>query len=196
MRDGGEWTKDSPHWTLLIRNTFGWPSSSSRTLHANRGMSEPRGRLARWSVSLRAVLAASLGRLARWSASLRAVLAASLGAHRKAQHARVCFAGGRYFSRQRQLRECRCSARSAKRLAESSLGNCMLGVWLCPSRSRAPGGTRGGTGCKGAHHRSRYSPIRTLVRSAPPNHGEVMRGPCQRKGIRSKRDQTPPRHSV
>ena len=148
------------------------------TLHANTGMSEPRGRLARWSVSL------------------RAVLAASLGAHRKAQHARVCFAGGRYFSRQRQLRECRCSARSAKPLAESSLGNCMLGVWLCPSRSRAPGGTRGGTGCKGAHHRSRYSPFRTLVRSAPPNHGEVMRGPCQRKGIRSKRDQIPPpRHS-
>ena len=117
------------------------------TLYALRGMSEPRGRLARCSVSL------------------RAVLAASLGAHRKAQHARVCFAGGRYFSRQRQLRECRCSARSAKRLAESSLGNCMLGVWLCPSRSRAPGGTRGGTGCKGAHHRSRYSPFRTLVRS-------------------------------
>ena len=88
------------------------------------------------------------------------MLAASLGAHRKAQHARVCFAGGRYFSRQRQLRECRCSARSAKRLAESTLGNCMLGVWLCPSRSSAPGGTRGGTGCKGAHHRSRYSPFR------------------------------------
>ena len=63
--------------------------------------------------------------------------------------------------------------RSAKRLAESSLGNCMLGVWLCPSRSRAPGETRGGTGCKGAHHRSRYSPFRPLVRSAPPNHGEV-----------------------
>ena len=147
-------------------------------IYALPGMSEPRGRLAQCSVSL------------------RAVLAASLGAHRKAQHARVCFAGGRYFSRQRQLRECRCSARSAKRLAESSLGNCMLGVWLCPSRSRAPGGTRGGTGCKGAHHRSRYSPFRTLVRSAPPNHGEVMRGPCQRKGIRSKRDQTPPRHSV
>ena len=117
------------------------------TLHANGGMSEPRGRLARWSVGL------------------RAVLAASLGAHRKAQHARVCFAGGRYFSRQRQLRECRCSARSAKRLAESSLGNCMLGVWLCPSRSRAPGGTRGGTGCKGAHHRSRYSPFRHWLKS-------------------------------
>ena len=48
-------------------------------------------------------------------------------------------------------------------------------VWLCPSRSRAPGGTWGDTGCKGAHHRSRYSPFRTLVRSAPPNHGEVMR---------------------
>ena len=117
------------------------------TLHANTGMSEPRGRLARWSVSL------------------RAVLAASLGAHRKAQHARVCFAGGRYFSRQRQLRECRCSARSAKRLAESTLGNCMLGVWLCPSRSRAPGGTRGGTGCKGAHHRSRYSPFRHWLKA-------------------------------
>jgi len=99
--------------------------SSSSPLHANTGMSEPRGRLARWSVSL------------------RAVLAASLGAHRKAQHARVCFAGGRYFSRQRQLRECRCSARSAKRLAESTLGNCMLGFWLCPSRIRAPGGNPG-----------------------------------------------------
>ena len=105
------------------------------------------------------------GRLAQCSVSLHAVLAASLGAHRKAQHARVCFAGGRYFSRQRQLRECRCSARSAKRLAESTLGNCMLGVWLCPSRSRAPGGTRGGTGCKGAHHRSRYSPFRRWLKT-------------------------------
>ena len=105
------------------------------------------------------------GRLAQCSVSLRAVLAASLGAHRKAQHARVCFAGGRYFSRQRQLRECCCSARSAKRLAESTLGNCMLGVWLCPSRSRAPGGTRGGTGCKGAHHRSRYSPFRHWLKA-------------------------------
>ena len=95
------------------------------SIYALQGMSEPRGRLAQCSVSL------------------RAVLAASLGAHRKAQHARVCFAGGRYFSRQRQLRECRCSARSAKRLAESSLGNCMLGFWLCPSRSRAPGGDPG-----------------------------------------------------
>ena len=94
-------------------------------LYALPGMSEPRGRLAQCSVSL------------------RAVLAASLGAHRKAQHARVCFAGGRYFSRQRQLRECRCSARSAKRLAESTLGNCMLGFWLCPSRIRAPGGNPG-----------------------------------------------------
>ena len=119
------------------------------TIYALPGMSEPRGRLAQCSVSL------------------RAVLAASLGAHRKAQHARVCFAGGRYFSRQRQLRECRCSARSAKRLAESSLGNCMLGVWLCPSRSRAPGGTRGGTGCKGAHHRSRYSPFRHWLKAHP-----------------------------
>ena len=56
-------------------------------IYALPGMSEPRGRLAQCSVSL------------------HAVLAASLGAHRKAQHARVCFAGGRYFSRQRQLRE-------------------------------------------------------------------------------------------
>ena len=121
-----------------------------RAIYALQGMSEPRGRLAQCSVNL------------------RAVLAASLGAHRKAQHARVCFAGGRYFSRQRQLRECRCSARSAKRLAESTLGNCMLGVWLCPSRSRAPGGTRGGTGCKGAHHRSRYSPFRHWLKTAKP----------------------------
>ena len=111
-------------------------------IYAVQGMSEPRGRLAQCSVSL------------------HAVLAASLGAHRKAQHARVCFARRPLLYRQRLLRECRCSARSAKRLAESSLGNCMLGVWLCPSRSRAPGGTRGGTGCKGAHHRSRYSPFR------------------------------------
>ena len=132
------------------------------TIYALQGMSEPRGRLAQCSVSL------------------HAVLAASLGAHRKAQHARVCFAGGRYFSRQRQLRECRCSARSAKRLAESTLGNCMLGVWLCPSRSRAPGGTRGGTGCKGAHHRSRYSPFRTLVRSAhvPFGYRGYLGYPC------------------
>ena len=43
--------------------------------------------------------------LGNTSVSLHAVLAASLGAHRKAQHARVCFAGGRYFSKQRQLRE-------------------------------------------------------------------------------------------
>ena len=35
------------------------------------------------------------GRLAQCSVSLRAVLAASLGAHRKAQHARVYFVGGR-----------------------------------------------------------------------------------------------------
>ena len=95
------------------------------TIYAKQGMSEPRGRLAQCSVNL------------------HAVLAASLGAHRKAQHARVCFAGGRYFSRQRQLRECRCSARSAKRLAESTLGNSMLGFWLCPSRIRAPGGNPG-----------------------------------------------------
>ena len=132
-------------------DTRSWATSTNSfepiAIYALPGMSEPRGRLARWSVSL------------------RAVLAASLGAHRKAQHARVCFAGGRYFSRQRQLRECRCSARSAKRLAESSLGNCMLGVWLCPSRSRAPGGTRGGTGCKGAHHRSRYSPFRHWLKA-------------------------------
>ena len=44
------------------------------TIYALPGMSEPRGRLAQCSVSL------------------REVLAASLGAHRKAQHARVCFA--------------------------------------------------------------------------------------------------------
>ena len=31
--------------------------------------------------------------------------------------------------------------------------------------------------------------LQALVENAPPNHGEVMsRGPCQRKGIRSKRD--------
>ena len=96
-----------------------------RAIYAKQGMSEPRGRLAQCSVSL------------------HAVLAASLGAHRKAQHARVCFAGGRYFSKQRQLRESRCSARSAKRLAESTLGNCMLGFWLCPSRIRAPRGKPG-----------------------------------------------------
>ena len=95
------------------------------TLHALQGMSEPRGRLAQCSVSL------------------RAVLAASLGAHRKAQHARVCFAGGRYFSRQRQLRECRCSARSAKRLAESSLGNCMLGVLALSQPIPRPRGNPG-----------------------------------------------------
>ena len=33
----------------------------------------------------------ALMRLRRFAVSLRAVLAASLGAHRKAQHARVCF---------------------------------------------------------------------------------------------------------
>ncbi len=27
------------------------------------------------------------------------------------------------------------------------------------------------------------SPFRQWDESAPPNHGEVMRGPCQRKGI-------------
>ena len=56
------------------------------TIYAGQGMSEPRGRLAQCSVSL------------------TAVLAASLGAHSKAQHARVCFAGGRYFSKRRLLR--------------------------------------------------------------------------------------------
>ena len=97
-------------WRRVWRHGLGrLVGQGHEPLHANTGMSEPRGRLAQCSVSL------------------HAVLAASLGAHRKAQHARVCFAGGRYFSRQRQLRECRCSARSAKRLAESTLGNCMLG---------------------------------------------------------------------
>ena len=43
------------------------------TIYALPGMYEPRGRLTQCSVSL------------------HAVLAASLGAHRKAQHARVCF---------------------------------------------------------------------------------------------------------
>ena len=71
-------------WFCPDLHAFFWAERHPRPLrpplHANTGMSEPRGRLARWSVSL------------------RAVLAASLGAHRKAQHARVCFAGGRYFS--------------------------------------------------------------------------------------------------
>ena len=81
--------------------------------------------------------------MSTWSVSLRAVLAASLGAHRKAQHARVCFAGGRYFSRQRLLREWRCSARSAKRLAESLLGNCMLGVLALSQPIPRPRGNPG-----------------------------------------------------
>ena len=54
-----------------------YPHQPSHTIYALQGVSEPRGKLAQCSVSL------------------HAVLAASLGAHRKAQHARVCFAGGR-----------------------------------------------------------------------------------------------------
>ena len=63
-----------------MRNGDSHLTPAPMTLYALPGMSEPRGRLAQCSVSL------------------HAVLAASLGAHRKAQHARVCFAGGRYFT--------------------------------------------------------------------------------------------------
>ena len=75
--------------------------------------------------------------------SLRAVLAASLGAHRKAQHARVCFARRPLLYRQRLLRELCCSARSAKRLAKSSLGNCMLGVLALSQPIPRPRGNPG-----------------------------------------------------
>ena len=65
--------------------------ASADTIYAVSGMSEPRGRLAQCSVSL------------------RAVLAASLGAHRKVQHARVCFGAPQIPNTNTQHQHRRCS---------------------------------------------------------------------------------------
>ena len=39
------------------------------------------------------------------------------------------------------------------------------GVGSVPAESSPPGEARGGTGCKGAHHRSRYSPFRHWLKA-------------------------------
>ena len=56
------------------------------------------------------------------------------------------------------------------------------GFGSVPAESSPPGEARGGTGCKGAHHRSRYSPFRHWLKALSLPHCAPSLSPTRRPG--------------